>query len=1029
MPVHCPDCAAAVPVGNRFCEQCGAKVTNPPPQEAAGERRQLSVMFCDLVESTALSSSLDPEDMRELLQRYHSLTGEIVARHHGHVAQYLGDGILVYFGYPQALENDAERAVLCGLAIISTLREENISPEGSDEPLRARIGIHTGPVVTGYVGSDRLAEGLAVGATPNIAARVQQEAEVDEVWISQTTRNLVASSFALDAIGARQLKGIDSSVALFRARTYRDRENAAEDLPFIGREPELQVLLDACRSECPSGSRLVLVRGEAGIGKSRLIRELIATAPELTGSVLRCSAHHRNTALYPLKNWLKERAGIEDGLPEEARRTKFEAFRKSLPPLVDNESLSTTLSRFAGVTGGEENAYQKEPVMRAMLETFAADGIAVLMLEDLHWADASTIEFLDRLLSDRGRIVVATGRSEFEHDWPDSTSIREIELQNLSAEQTRTLVSKVPGLPRNLSRLVAERTDGIPLFAEELARMLAAEGPGRQSDDFDGIPPTLRDLLMARIDALGPAREVLQIGAVVGRTFSPSLVEQIAPHLSRELVEQAASAGLVYHSYSSGEHAFSFRHALIQEVAYQSLLRRRRKLLHGKLADLLRTSTVADLEPETVARHLDGAQEYEDAADFYGLAGRTAFKKRAYVEAIAHLRTGLDLIPKLPEGEARDRRELFLLQRLAIPSFAVLGYTQRELVDTYRRSRELAASVGSADESFVENLKLWGFHVVHADRVDVEQAVEWLTASSAAATRPDAAAVADYARGTTSFYAGDYETALPSLQRAVSFYREQDQRQSSTSPLFNGWVVMAWALSLSGKLDEAWQTVESALKFARDSQDPFLVAQSLDHKAVVAHALGFPPDEVAKIARDVERLNQEHRFDSHYSAVMFIGWHKALQGDAAGVAEVEREISIMREIGTRQPLGNMLLVLIEALRAMDRADEALEVTKKASEMGDTQATGYHLPGVALARAEIEYGLGRKVPAHRLWQSALEIAKKQGATTLALRSAMSRYDHTGIGSEDVRDALKGIEGNTGNRFVRDARDMLMRASEG
>lgn len=610
-----------------------------------GERRNLTVMFCDLVGSTALSEKLDPEELREVMRTYREASVGAVHRFDGHVAQYLGDGLLAFFSYPAAHEDDAERAVRAGLAIIEELQAINASGRqaGGGVLLQARVGIHTGLVVVGDIpGGPQRETTTVTGETPNLAARIQQIAQPDSVVISASTYRLVHGSFVCEDLGATTLKGISAPVhahRVLREKDVRSRFEVATSsglTQFVGRAPEMDLLLEAWERAKSGTGQIVMVSGEPGIGKSRLVQELKEQVirEKVLCADIHCSPYHRNSALYPIIRHVHRFLGFRK---DESPQDKLEKLRTALNRITFRESNTLPLiaallslpipEGFAPLSMSPQK--QKRMTLEALTTWLIedAEGLPILSVwEDLQWADPSTLELLDLFLGEAPSarmLLLLTFRPEFVPPWKihDRSRLSSIDLARLGQRHVAKMIAAVTAnraLPADVLGQIVSKTDGVPLFVEELtkmvleSRLLVAENDryvlARPLPPL-AIPATLQDSLMARLDRLAALKEIAQLGAVLGRDFSYELMRAVSPLDEPQLqagLEELVAAELVYRRGVPPSITFHFKHALVQDTAYQSLLKSKRLEYHVQVAQALEEhfADIAQNNPELVAPSL-----------------------------------------------------------------------------------------------------------------------------------------------------------------------------------------------------------------------------------------------------------------------------------------------------------------------------------------------------------------------------------------------------------------------------------------
>lgn len=659
---------------------------------ARAERRQLTVMFCDLVGSTRLSEQLDPEELRELMRAYQAACTEAVGRYAGHVAQYLGDGLMVYFGWPKAHENDAERSVRAGLEIVQT-----VGKVPSPEPLQVRIGIATGDVVIGETGAgDASVPKMAVGETPNLAARVQAHAAPGEILIADSTRRLLAATHELEDLGAHALKGFADPVSIWRVRGESRLEGrfapgrGARLLPLVGRTSELALIAERWAQALDGEGQVVLLCGEPGVGKSRIaytLRQQIADTPH-AWIQYQCSPFFSNTALYPVIEQLKRNAGISDEDSAEKKRARLIAlFERAGGVKEDSIALHAALLSIPAddkAPVAEFSPQQlKDRTLAAIIDQqhrLAAQQPVLMMIEDLHWVDPTTLELLDQLvagIADKRMMLLATYRPEFDPPWGMQAQITRLSLNRLSRRQCGEIAAKLASkpLPEALLAHIIEKADGVPLFVEEMTKavlesdLLVEEGERyalRGTLESLRIPATLHDSLMARLDRLLPVKEVAQIGAVIGREFAHDLLAAVTPMDTAALdtaLEAFVGSELIYRRRAGPQAIYVFKHALVQEAAYNSLLKSRRLELHARIAEAIE-ARFPDTSPEVIAHHYSAAGDAARAVPYWLRAGQVATARAANREAAGHFARGLELLRTLPPSEERDATELELLIEL-----------------------------------------------------------------------------------------------------------------------------------------------------------------------------------------------------------------------------------------------------------------------------------------------------------------------------------------------------------------------------
>jgi class 3 adenylate cyclase len=765
---RCPKCGLGNLPQAKFCGHCGSLLTAAAAPEISGgstanvgardgapevpgsrdgERRHLTVLFCDLVGSTAIAAQLDPEQWRETVAGYHRAAAEAITRFDGHVAKYLGDGVMAYFGWPAAHDNDAERAARAGLALLDAIAKLNEQP--GHAKLSARVGIDSGAVV---VGEGAGSEADVFGDAPNIAARVQATAAPSTVAISDATHRLVSGLFVVEDRGAQALKGLERPLQLYRVvrpSGMRGRFAAAGALhgmtPFIGREDELRLLISRWERVREGDGQVVTIVGEAGIGKSRLVqrfREAIAANPY---TWLECATapFFRNTPFYAVADMLQQSFHWDASHDAEHRLAALEASLglagldpKEAVPLIAPLLELPVGTRYPPLSMAPEQ--QRKRLLATLVAwTFGAARAQPLVIatEDLHWADPSTLE-LTQLVVEQGAtarlLLLYTARSEFHAPWPMRAHHTQINLNRLTSRNVRTMVAQVAAkiaLSDETVATVVERTGGVPLFVEELTRAVLESGDAKLTGRE--IPVTLHDSLMARLDRLGPAKEVIQIGSVIGSEFSYELLHSVYPIAETELqaaLRKLTDAELLYVRGIAPDATYQFKHALIRDAAYEALLRSRRKDLHLVVARTIdeKFPSIKETHPEVLARHWTEAGKVDLAIPAWTDAGESAVKRRAYREGEQHYRSAIAVLQSLAESPVRDRRELQLQVALGNLMAATRGFSGAPSAEVHSRIRTLAER-GVGGKSLQVFMGLWSTAAIRGEsRAALPLAVEIL---------------------------------------------------------------------------------------------------------------------------------------------------------------------------------------------------------------------------------------------------------------------------------------------------------------
>lgn len=1000
--------ALGIPLGHRklILRAIAADVETTSKESGKAERRRITVLFCDLAGSTTLSERLDPEDFRDLLQAYQQACVEPAERLGGHVAKYMGDGILIYFGYPRAHEDDATRAVSSALEMMDAIRHIQ-GPEGST--LEAHIGIHSGLVVAGEMGAGTMWESQAiVGETPNIAARLEALAAPGEVLISGATMRLVEGLFECDELGPKSLKGVEAPIHVHRVRAKsgaRSRFDVAQRrglAPLVGRDEEIALLQARWKRACLGEGQVFLLSGEAGIGKSRIVRQLSEMIGQSGGKeiILQCSAHHRTSALYPFVEEIERSAGFEisdDG------NTRYEKLKVILNGSVSEDGAAQILSlmSLSSEQGGVEDAEtRKRRTFDAVLERFESLSIEEpvgIVFEDAHWADPSSTEILDRLVNlvpTTRTLLVITFRPEFDAPWVGRPHATLLALNRLGREHSHQIVAShvgAMGATQDLAERIVERAEGIPLFLEELTQSVLEAGAALADD----IPVTLDALLLARLDQLGPAKEVAQTGSVIGREFSVNLLAEALNKPAAALVRPLArlvDSGLAYPRKGASEPVYVFKHALVQDAAYRSLLKSARRRLHGRVADALCRSTEGrGARHETVAEHLTAADRPDEAAEMWIRAGQEAQRRSADKEAIAHFRAGLRTLRDLKESPQRDARELDFLLGLAPRLLAAEGWGLPETANSYARARELCGQIGRRDAL---PPVLYGEYLISVAQADYKAA--YARAAELLALAEELEDEAGRIQGHRvvawcSLYLGTLADAEKHAEKVLQLY---DADRHSKVALGYGYDPRVAGLSIRAIIRSMRGDDTQAEKAANES---ILHAKEIGHIGSLGYAMMFSGAMPAAIrgdlkaarncGRELASLAEEHdnSFWRAYSEVI-LGWAVDDHRDG-GVVRLERGLAELA-MTARNPWNPLFLGLLAEvqLRSGD-AGQALRTLYQAENIIGSSSERFweaeilRLKGQAL----FETSGGSADEARKLISKALHVALEQGASALADRA--------------------------------------------
>jgi class 3 adenylate cyclase/predicted ATPase len=903
------------------------EITPTAPRTDA-ERRQLTVMFVDLVGSTALSARLDPEDMREIVGAYHRSCAEQITKAGGFVAKYMGDGVLAYFGYPRAHEHDAERAVLAGLALVEAVPK---LPTKAGSPLQVRIGIATGLVVVGdLIGMGAAQEQAVVGDTPNLAARLQGIAEPNMVVIAEGTRRLLGNLFEFEDLGAKNLKGIGGPVrawAPLRASSAEGRFEALHTAgltALVGREEELELLLRRWSRAKRGEGQVVLLSGEAGIGKSRLTAALLERLFGEVHTRLRyfCSPQHTDSAFYPIIGQMERAAGLAHDDKPPAKLDKLDAVLAQTSTSTEDAALLAEMlllpndGRYPALDSAPEQRRQRTlEALTSQLAGLARQQPVLMIFEDAHWVDPTSLEVLGRIV-DRIKtlqaLLIVTSRPEFNAPWVGQSLVTSLTLNRLGEREAAAIIARLAGnkaLPADVLAEIVERTDGIPLFVEEMTKAVLeaeSEGAARRTvaavpSSALAVPASLHASLMARLDRLGPAKEVAQIGSAIGREFSHALLALVARRSEAELgsaLDRLIQTGLLFRQGVPPQASYLFKHALVQDAAYGTLLREPRRALHARIAETLERqfAEIAERQPELLARHCSEAGLIEKAAGLWGKAGQQSLERSALIEAVEQLTRALGQFALLPATSELRREEIKLQAALLNALMHTKGYAAPETMAAGERARSLIETAEALEEPPEDPLLkfavLYGFWVANQTNCN-----------------------------------GDIICEL-----AAQFLASAD-KQGTTAPRMIGHRLMGSSLLITGRFGQGRAHLDRAMALYDPAQHRMLTTRFgqdtrvaiLWYRSWALWALGYPEAALA----DAERALTEAREIGHAATLMFaLAWTGPTQyycGNYAALnAQAEELVALADEKGAVywKAAGMCMQGLI--LQQTGRADEAVQ---------------------------------------------------------------------------------------------------------
>ena len=1035
-----------------------------PQAEGESERRQLTVFFCDMVGFTDLASRVDPEVLQGIIRTYEDACAVCITRYDGYVFQRLGDGIVAFFGYPLAHEGEAERAIHAGLAVIDALAKLEVPEVGR---LQVRIGIATGLVVVSAEGKG------AVGATMNLAARLQGIARVGHVVVSESVRQLAGGRFLYDNLGEQTLKGFAHPTPAWRVLGVSDvssRFDAATHdglTPMVGREQEIGLLMDRWVQARDGEGRVVLVAGETGVGKSRVLDAFRERLHDQGASILRfqCSPYHANSAFYPFIDHLERALKFGREEPAQSRLDKLEAMLvgQYARPREDLRFLAAMLSIAAesniGATALTPQRF-KDETLRALVDltkAVARAQPAVLLFEDAHWIDPTSLALLDLLIDQTASfplLVVLTHRPEFVATWTAHDHVTALNLSKLSRAQCGLLVTRLTGgkaLPADLMDTVLAKTDGVPLFVEELTKSILESNELRQAGntyvyrhDSDAIviPATLRDSLMARLDRNAGAKEIAQIGSVIGREFSLELIQAVLPKGAIDLdgaLRQLVDSGLVIRRGMPSEASFTFKHALVQDVAYDSLLKSRRQDLHATIATEIeeRFPSLKEANPEILARHLSIAGQTRAAVSLWRAAADLATRRMALQESIAHLHSALQDVATLAPSPERDRAELDLHAALGTAFMLAKGWAAPEVEKAYARANQLSASLTDTDESV---WTLWGICVFHLVRGEIEHAREigsriMALASPSGSRR--ARLVAHMLGVQLSMYGGNCADAQAHWRVADQLYSEGEDlaliSHFSTDLRLTVRLHGAHILWILGFADQAAAVCAQKDGIARSLGHPYSLSWALTWGAIPRLYSGDYPALLKSLDEGI-RIAEEHGF-AYTGAIgtMARGWARAQCGaQAEGIADMRAGLSAFRATGAEIVVPFFQTLLAELLCGAGEKTEALAILDAAiaqvERWGERwQEAEIHRVRGLLFAARPERDVVR---AEASFRQAIDVARAQGAKGWELRARtelaclLRAQDQPELARSALAPLLALLEEGADTKDVREARELLV-----
>lgn len=1026
----CPICGFENSTESKFCGGCGAQLRKVRAEDTGGERRQLTVLFCDIVGSTVLSQLLDPEDLGELIAAYQKVCGDAIIAHDGYIAQYLGDGVVAYFGYPRSHEDEAQRAVRCGLDIlegIKALRDSGRLPPGS--AFHVRLGAHTGRVVIASVGSAGRKDRLALGDTPNIAARIQSKAEPGTFLVSEATWKIVEGYFTGKCLGGWRLRGVSAPMRLWLVRgenPSRERVEVVSLLTtFVGRERERSVLEQAWEDSRAGHSRFVLLRGDPGMGKSRLARqfceEVQFQACDLV--TMRSTPYDSNSPFHPAIELIELKFGLASLENPADRLDRVEQGLAGLG-LAEVETIVLLASLLSIPLGNRYSPLELSPARRRtrtlqllveLISAFARPGPVLLLVEDLHWTDTSTLEFLELLLrtaADVPLLGILTARYEFA-GWDTLPALTTLDLSSLQRAEVEAMVRSVAlgkALPNEVVQQILIRSEGVPLFVEELTRSILDSGMlSEKAVSWEAVGPVAIEIpasmdasLSSRIDRLGASRATTQLAATIGREFSFQLLREVSDRdeaTIRQDLERLVHAGL---AWSAGDEAgtFIFKHALIRDAAYNSLLRSTRQRYHSRIAAALRErfATLASTRPDLVAGHLTAAGEDEDAVAFWEAAGQQALTRTAAHEAAKHFQQAIDCLGRLPATHQRQERELALQILLAPLLMAVYGWGAVEVERTCARALRLAQELGRQDLSFAPRWGLWTNRFLRGELDSALEAAESVFQMARTSGVRMLEMLGQHALAYTLVYRGEFSRSLDEADAGLALFDWEQEKELATSFGLSSQVALlaskAHCLWMLGRVVEADEHYDRMLQVGRELEHPPSLASALAFTLHSAFRYSYTGelDRLAGITDELMALVKEVDFFFWYVVTYT---YQGLIAEAVGDTERARiqmleGLELFAQTGSRLSLVMMNVLCAEAFYRLGDDDEAFRRLATA-ETEMARREGLLAPDIWRVRGRLLARQGERSLAEAAYHQAIQRARTQRALSLELRAGLDFYE--------------------------------------
>ncbi|WP_422048233.1 adenylate/guanylate cyclase domain-containing protein [Shimia sp.] len=1072
----CSNCGHQTTPGAKFCTNCGTaleeearedllsatpapqdaifKVPTIPPPEDVAERRLLTVLFSDLVGSTALSAQLDPEDYRDLITRYRTLVETVVDKFGGKVANFAGDGVVAVFGYPVAKEGSHYAAAVCALEINDRAAEIASALNDSSVSTQVRLGLHTGPVVVGAANSASLDEKMWLfGDTPNVAARVQSAAKVGQVVVTEVTRRLIGDRLEYASLGSPELAGVEAPLELFSVsishgvfQTPR-REVLQSDTPIIGRGAEIALVKSRWDDALEGDGQVLLLTGDAGVGKTKIAFALNQDISNGTFSSLTFfgSPMHQSSAFFPVKNALASVMNLTPGAEASDNRAQAIAFMQKLG--LDVTISGAPVLRLMGFdeeTGSSAPMAperEKAALVSALLQiccAMEAEHPLLLLLDDVHWMDASTLDFVDQWiarLAERRCLILMTARGEFDSPWRNQPHVTTLELNRLGRADTFKLVESIAGMrpPAAILNQLAERTDGVPLFVEELTKMAMETGLFEDHSQSTAelslaIPESLQDSLMSRLDRLSASREVVQVAAAIGRVFGHDILREVLDWdelETRDALDQLLEAELIVPAGLPGDvQSYKFRHALVQDAAYQSMLRATAAKWHGRIARVLDTGDPREPggEPEILGYHYQKAGNFAKAEGFMLSAARRATLQSANVEAISHLQNSLECLRELPPSQERDHREIDLQILLAVPLAFVRGYAHETVITAYARAQELCRQYGEMERLFKVIYGQFRSMMLGGEYATSQNNADRLVSLARDLGSPMTLAATERSMGALQTYLGHPHKAISFLDAGIAVDLTLEDRKRGLdfdvvdlSVALNGYLGLSrW---LAGDVIGAREASERCLVHAEETAHPF----SVSFANAFAGWLGQFSGDEARVAETSARLIT---LSEEYSFQFWRGWARVMNGWAQrhdpqvnALAEIRLGLDEWRETGCRLGLSYFLYLYADVALLREEFDLAEDLLAEANDFVTISGEKFWVVGLAGLQGRVALAKGNRTAAITHLERAIALAFEMGHHG-ALPSAVADLAAIPSAADRLRDASDNMKTKLGKAKAKD-----------